>query len=324
MGLASSSYPAGINDFGQVIGSTGDVLNAPFLWSPAAPNNTAGTVSTFGAYYFGSSSTLFAGFNNYGQIASYFSIWTPSTPNGTTGAINSDARLAGITAINDYGQAIIATSPTTITLFTPATAHGDTGTYIAITGLPGATSQHPIAINNSGAILGTSCISPSAGVACVQRAFLWSPASPHGSVGNAVEIALPAGYSSIYPSALNDFGQAVGAMRGPDGLFVPFLYTAGTLYDLSLVNTQLKGVSSPSGINNSGQIVVGNSEHLYLLTPGAGPPPQTSGTVAITIDSTVTSPNCAPQSFTVSGAGCSAGSFNTPQTLYWTPERPAP
>jgi probable HAF family extracellular repeat protein len=68
------------------------------------------------------------------------------------------------------------------------------------------------------------------------------------------------------PAAVNDNGDVVGTMVTTGGTAIPFLYTGGTVYDLTTASALLIG-ASPTGINNTGQIVFNASNSVYLATP---------------------------------------------------------
>lgn len=165
---ATGSVVNGINNRGQVVGTTSSQSSAVFqvfLWSPTTPNGTAGSVSA--PLGNAGSQTFGVGVNDFGQIAANFNlagnsgaeIWTPSQPNGTSGAVNADSRLTSIVAINNFGQAIVEAYPSAL-LFTPSVANGSSGTFTPIPGLPLANSTQLIAINGNGTILGTSSCPP--------------------------------------------------------------------------------------------------------------------------------------------------------------------
>jgi len=94
---------AGINDRGQVVGTT-NIQNGPmsvtaqaFLWSPNTPNATTGSVSPLPGGSVFPAFTPNPGFleiNSYGQVGGYLGFWTPSSfvwtttsPNGQTGTV---------------------------------------------------------------------------------------------------------------------------------------------------------------------------------------------------------------------------------------------
>jgi probable HAF family extracellular repeat protein len=307
----STSNAVAINDRGQVIGTTypasSSLLSGQmFLWSPSTPNaNTGSTVSPLGSATSGSVNDL----NNFGQISgvqyvAYGStsfLWTPTNANGTTGTTNTDSRLAGITRINNYGQGIINASQTM--LFTPASPNGGAGSFTLVSGLPGASSTQLVDINGAGTVLGMSCMSLALGTCNVPQAFLWTPNAANGTVGTTTAIALPAGFVSMTPVAINSAGQVVGTMAQANGVATPFLYSGGTTYDLSLLSGALAG-TSPVAINDFGQIAL-NGNGVFLLTPSES----TNIPVPITI-------NSVPSGITFAADG---STYSTPQVFSWAP-----
>jgi probable HAF family extracellular repeat protein len=256
--------------------------------------------------------------NNFGQIGSESSVWIPTAANATSGVAVTLSPNARVAALNNFGQAVMNMYPgTPPLLFTPVAANGATGTLTAVTGLAGA-SQHSLqAINDNGTIVGTSCVVQGSG-GCQNRGFLWRPTVPNGTSGAPVEIAVPAGFAAMNPTAINNRGDVVGTLTQSTNATVPFLYTAGTIYDLSAGNPQLGG-AMPTGINDAGQIVLNSGGlygggSVYLATPTLPAPPPDAGAVKITFQS-----NPSGRVFTVTGNGCAAGVYTTPATLDWTP-----
>src|SRR5271157_2156597 len=110
IGSVSSGFSSAgaINSHGQIVGTALSSSSVPqaLLWSPDTSNGTTGSLTAF----LGTTPAAPTAINAYGQIAGGFPtgfIWTPDTPNGTTGTANTDPRLMGLAAINDFGQAII-------------------------------------------------------------------------------------------------------------------------------------------------------------------------------------------------------------------------
>jgi probable HAF family extracellular repeat protein len=277
-----------INDRGQVAGTQGSVATqnpVAVLWTPNSPNGTSGTFTTFLNVIAGGTNAI--GINNYGQvigqsgfgcpICSYLDsyLWTPFSPNGTDGSITADENAlipfaaSPFLAINDFGQAIA--NANSAALYTPSSANGTTGSVTYIRGLSQTTipQDQVAAINSGGVIVGTTC--ESSGILCNyatnSHGFVWTPTSPNGTSGTAVEIPIFPGYSTLQPAAINAGGQVVGTMGGTR----PFFYQNGSTYDLGTVRSDL-ATATPVGISDKGQIVLNANGGVYLLTP---PPPPT-------------------------------------------------
>jgi len=323
----------GINNRGQVVGfsytATGDYQG--FLWTPRSPNASTGSFTILPLSFANS-------INSFGQVIGSQLLpsgdreqflWTPSSPNGSTGSTFSDSRFSGDMAINDFGQ-VIANPPAGPLLFTPSAPNTSTGTFTPIPGLTAAdgslsTSDAILAINNNGTVLGIGEFC-NAGL-CSTHAFLWTPTTPNGTTGTISEIPIPAGFSGIQPVALNDLGQVSGNLYlcGSFGCdLIPFLYTGGTVYDLTAVDSTLT-FSSVLGINAAGQILIARTEFnsqevadgqdILLLSPTPIPTPPGPQTVPVTIASVPPG-----RGFTVTGTGCSPGVYPAPQTLNWIPQ----
>ena len=269
--LAAPNFPVtvtslkAINDRGQIAGQitsqiSGQTTTILVLWSPSIPNGTSGTSVTLAGP---TTNGWVTGLNNFGQVFGYsapggYFIWTPVTANASIGTMNTANELVGIGAMNDYGQATISANPQPL-LFTPSVPNGSKGTFTPFLD----TSYGPLAINKNGMVLGTHN----------QEAFLWVPNSPNGSTGTVTVIPLPAGYDATAPVDLNANGQFVGVLgKAVGGTTTPFLYSGGTFYDLTLLNSDF---SYLNGINDAGQIAITGRGSIYLLTP---PPMQVSST----------------------------------------------
>jgi hypothetical protein len=248
------------------------------LWTPTVAQGTSGTTTVISP---DGSPSLGPTLNNFGQVGTWLNgsaaIWTPSIANGTSGTATPNAQLLGLRAMNSFGQAIISSSPAgyysaPTMLFTPVARNGTVGTFTATTGLAGATQHVLAAIADSGTIVGYSCVSQITG-SCQNRGFIWTPTTPNGVSGTTVEMPMPAGFVAVTPIAMNATGSIVGTMATSTGSAVPFLYTAGTYYDLTTIAGVPVG-SIPAAINQAGQIVLnesGYNNNVYLLTPARQP-----------------------------------------------------
>lgn len=309
--FGSAKFATGINDRGQISVAAEEPsgISQVYLWSPAAPNGLSGTIVSVAAA--GPYSTF--PLNNFGQVGGYLNgawgIWTPSAANGNTGAITSNSQFQRLIQMNSFGQGIMGSGVNGL-LFTPSTANTGTGTFTTITGLAGSQDTGLGAINDKGAIAGYSCVTQS--TFCQTQAFVWTPATPNAATGTAVAIPLPSGIQWMTPTGMNNQGDVVGTMAQSGGGNVPFLYTGGTVYDLTSISGLLSN-ATPVGINGAGQMVFNTDSGVYLATidqPAALPP---ANAVPVTIASNTAS------AFVVTGAGCAPGGYATPQTLKWSP-----
>ena len=225
-----------VNDYGQVLSSwstSGGFFNPPFespttLWTPTVEHGTLGTTIVITAS--GSTLTL----NNFGQVGMYVgpvgpftngspAIWTPTAANATTGVVTTNAQWNELVAMNSYGQAIMGLGEPPL-LFTPSTPNGAVGTFTSIPGLVGA--SHVVAINDSGEVLGVSCITESS-TTCQNQGFIWTPSNAYGTSGTTVAMAMPPGFIGTLPAAINLSGSVVGTMSSGGGIAI--WYCAWTL-----------------------------------------------------------------------------------------------
>jgi hypothetical protein len=266
---------SGINNRGQVLGTSAsaDLHSQLWLWSPVAANSTTGTTTAIPL----PGVPTFA-LNDYGQVEATEQIWTPSVANGSSGTVTLSSQLfQGEIYMNGFGQVLVGPLPYVESqgwLFTPTSPQGGAGTFTSLTGLPGATTNAFTAINAVGTVVGGSCVG--CGLTTTEG-FVWTPNTPNGTSGTYSQIAAPAGFSYLSPTALNAQGDVVGTMLTPSYQVTPFLYTGGVVYDLTTVSSTLAG-ATPVAINSLRQILfnysVGtNSIASYLATPKVIVPP---------------------------------------------------
>jgi uncharacterized membrane protein len=275
-GPGGASAARALNDFGQVTGSSDlpDGTNGgAFLWTPATPNGTTGTMTNLGAPI-GSTITDGYGINNYGQVVGrtfytdqYAFLFTPSSPNETSGTITLlDNMPAGVTfsyayGLNDSGQVVGSVHYSKYSfqgyLWTPGAPHGTSGSVVTFD------QFGPRAINASGQIVGGGTLN---------HATLWKPDTPNGTTGTSYDLGdFPDGQDSSYAEAVNSSGQVVGAGFPPSN-FVGFRWdpTApnGTSGQMTQIITALDGDASALGINDAGD-AVGKIEG-FRLNNGVG------------------------------------------------------
>jgi hypothetical protein len=227
----AKSAPGGINDLGQVVG-TSNTLGVAYLWTPTTPNGSSGSAVSLGDFPGGTNSSIGAKINSRGQVVgtgdafsanSSAFIWSPTTPNSNTGsmlAVKSGGEVNGL-GINDIGQMVgwPDTSGKGF-LWTPTLPNGSTGSAVAI-GAPSGTGSPLVRdINSQGDIVGT--IHGSGGASSI--AVLWTPNSANGTSGTTVALnsflsaADAAKWQLLDATAINDRGQIVGSgLYDPDG-----------------------------------------------------------------------------------------------------------
>jgi probable HAF family extracellular repeat protein len=200
-GGLDQSEATGINSNGQIVG-VGDATTGEraFLWTPAIPNGTTGSMVDIGDLPGGSDFSLGRGINSYGQVVGWSSattgdrafLWTPLAPNGTTGMmvdldeLPGGSNLSRAVDINSLGQVVGQSSAAPgehAFLWTPATSNGAIGSMADLNTLieplsgAGWTLQSAQSINDLGQIAGYGLFDPDGpgGAAAVERGFLLTP-----------------------------------------------------------------------------------------------------------------------------------------------------
>jgi probable HAF family extracellular repeat protein len=146
--------------------------------------------------------------------------------------------------------------------------------------LPGDEDGGAAAINNLWQIVGASGRTDPDTYESFYRAFIYS---------NGVMTALPVPSSEAHAGDINDHGVVVGSMRAGGGVsnFHGWVYVDGTVTNLNTLIPPGSGlhIAYANAINNAGQIAATAFDaqghyHAVLLTPGDGPPPTPSVSIA--------------------------------------------
>src|SRR2546421_6024179 len=176
------SNPAGINEAGQITGSSNNTAGAThaFLWNPAVPNGSTGTMVDLGDLPGGYDLSQGNAINNRGQVTgiSYTAtgsrafLWTPNSPNDSSSAM------------------------------------------IALGVLPWATDSEGLAINSRGDVVGEAQTIDRFG------AFLWTPEEGMLDLQTLIDLGRD-GWKLTRAHGINDAGQIVGfGYYDPTGVYI--------------------------------------------------------------------------------------------------------
>jgi probable HAF family extracellular repeat protein len=286
----SQSFGDALNASGQVTGesaTTGNAADHAFLWKPTTPGGATGTMYNLGTlggtnshgYSLNATGQVTGDSDLTGDAASHAFLWKPATPNGTSGTMNDLGSLGGTesigSAINASGQ-ISGSSLTTgdaahhAYLWKPSTPNGTTGTMYDLLTLGGSDSFGG-ALNAGGQVAGFSRTTGNSRY----HAFLWTPTVPNGTSGTMQDLTTLGGLNS-YSYNVGTSGRVVGASEvvTTSDRTHAFLYKSTTgIVDLNTLIDPLSGweLLDAADINDAGQItgqgLIGNQYHAYLLTP---------------------------------------------------------
>jgi probable HAF family extracellular repeat protein len=285
------AWGIGINASGQVSGlaaTADDEAEHATLWIPTIPNGSTGTLHDLGTL--GGSYSQASGINDSGQLTGYSDlpgdeeshaiVWKPTTPGSASGAMHDLGTLGGTFS---FGWDISASGSVTgdsdtlddeashAFLWKPAVANGASGVMHDL-GTLGGTDSGGSGMNSAGQISGWSKVTGDG----ADHAFLWTPTTLVGVVGDMLDLGTLDG-SDSYGYAVNNHGHVVGLSYVPPEVSNnshAFLYTAaGGIVDLNDLIDPLSGweLLDASELNDAGQItgqgLIGDEYHAYLLTP---------------------------------------------------------
>jgi probable HAF family extracellular repeat protein len=217
----SYSYATGINDSGEVVGTS------VFVLTVGVPSNN------------NSAAFLYSG----GQMIDLGHLGGSS--------IGEDSQAKGI---NSYGQVVGESHTphgTYAFLWTPTTPHGTTGTMIDLGSLEGTyfagDASNAYAINSMGQIVGETATSTGAG-----HAFLWTPTTPNGTTGTMIDLNTLIGlkdFTLYSATGINDQGQIVAQSSKGAVLLTPTNPTAALAQPAS--STPPGTIAGPTSVPGS-------------------------------------------------------------------------
>ena len=276
----SNSYGFAINASGQITGASelaGDNATHAVRWTGTTPTDlgTLGGTKSYGR-----------GINDSGQVAgeAYFAgnanfhavRWTGMTAEdlGTIGGFDGASKGYGI---NVSGQ--VTGFSTLAAVSGGFHAARWTGTTVEDLGTLGGVASLGYGINASGQVVGYSLLAPGNGAT---HAVRWT-----GTV--AEDLGTLVGGTSSEAYSINAIGDVIGMSdttnNGLNGGYDAFLYSDGTMYDLTALLLPGSGVTSlrlgvGANINDLGQIaaggLIGGEFHLLILTPVIVPEPSSA------------------------------------------------
>jgi len=260
--ISSYGNSAGINSFGQAVGTACWSYCEPFLWTPTTANGTVGSLTDLGGLPMaGNPYSQGLGINDHGQVVGTTAqnymfglgqvfLWSPGSANTTTGsmvALTAAGNQVGTAVINNFGQVggVLNGSPG---IWTPAIPNGSTGTISSNGQFGGLTKMNGLG----------QAIMYSNGT----QILLFTPApanSPNGTL-----TTIPGLNSSANPVDINEKGWVLGyscVVTSNGCQNHGFIWTpsapngnAGTTVEIPLPNNSFVSMT-PTAINGRGDVV---------------------------------------------------------------------
>ena len=280
-GSGSASWAFGLNEAGKVVGHS--ALTTPptgahaVLWSN-------GTITDLTPDVPANQTAAAVAINEAGQVVGNIHYSTAFLWQNGTRTLFGHLGGGGTTAsdINDNGVVVGASYTNELTQL-GLMQHPfmwQNGSMVDLGLLPGDEDGGAAAINNLGQIVGASGRTDPDTYESFYRAFIYS---------NGVMTALPVPSWEAHAGDINDHGVVVGSMRAGGGVsnFHGWVYVDGTVTNLNTLIQPGSGlhIAYANAINNAGQIAATAFDaqghyHAVLLTPGDGPPPTPSVSIA--------------------------------------------
>ncbi|HEY0871090.1 MAG TPA: hypothetical protein VGD55_11875, partial [Acidothermaceae bacterium] len=242
--LPASTYAAGVNDAGVVVGDSTTL--PPFTEAFAFTWTPAGGIALVGGLHFGDTPDAVA-INSQGQMAGnnttptgtkHAVFWTAGHAPVDIGVLGGSSGGSSATALNDNGQVVGTSSTTTAD---DAFSWTQAGGIVDLGSLGGGSSD-AVALNNAGEVVGFSYNSHAQ-----SHAFSWTAG------GGMVDLGTLGGTMS-QPFGINSYGQVVGWSTNASGVADAFSWTqSGGMVDLG--NFGGAGGSLAMAVNNGGEVI---------------------------------------------------------------------
>lgn len=246
-----------------------------FLWSPAVPNGTAGSMIDLGTLA-GQEKSVATGVNDSVLVVGESLYPTPGNAfiyDGTMHELGSLAAGSQSTAagINAAGE-VAGSSGTRLGyehafLWVPNKPEGTQGKMHDLGTPPGQATTTASAINDSGAVAGSSLNADYLG----GRAFVWRPATPNGTTGTMTDLPQPPGVSDSGAAAISNNGLIAGTLITTTGQAHAFVFDTA-MQDLGTLpggtESYAYGINSSGAVVGYSQTAVRGNDHAAIWAGG--------------------------------------------------------